>query len=79
MGLDVSDIHRQQSYAAWANNRSSLNFVVLDVGWHIASPSQQNSVNLNPTLTYRRSRMSIINSCERKRNGRTILVCVTFL
>ena len=34
-GLDVSHIHRLQSNAAWADDRSRLNFVVvLDVGWH---------------------------------------------
>jgi len=50
MGLDVSHMHRQQSYAAWADNRSGLDFVMPDVGWHVGSPSQQ-SVNFNPALT----------------------------
>src|ERR1019366_1479804 len=54
MGLDVSDVHREQSYATGADNRSCLNFVVLDVGWHVGSPSQrkhgkpQPRVNLPP-------------------------------
>jgi len=39
MGLDVSDEHRQKSQAARAENRSVLSYVVLDVGWHIGSPS----------------------------------------
>ena len=39
MGLDVSDEHRQKSEAGGAENRSVLNCVVLDVGWHIGSPS----------------------------------------
>ena len=79
MGLDVSHIHRQYSYAARADDRSGLNFVMLDVGWPDGSPSQQVSVNFNPAPTYPRSPMPIINSCERKKNSRTILVCVTFL
>jgi hypothetical protein len=51
MGFDVSHIHRQQPYAAWTDDRSSLDFVMLDVSWHDGSPSQQNSVNFNPAPT----------------------------
>jgi hypothetical protein len=51
MGLDVSNVHRQQSYAAWTDDRSRLDLVMLDIGWHDASPSQQNSVNFNPAPT----------------------------
>jgi hypothetical protein len=51
MGLDVSNVHRQESYAARADDRSGLNFVMLDVGWHDGSPSRQNSVDFNPVLT----------------------------
>jgi hypothetical protein len=43
MGLDVPHEHGQQSYAAGADNRSSLDFVMLDVGWHFGSPSQRTS------------------------------------
>jgi hypothetical protein len=39
MGLDVSHIHRQQPYATGAKNCHVLNFVVLDVGGHVGSPS----------------------------------------
>jgi hypothetical protein len=54
MGLDVSHIHGKQSHAAGADDRNSLDFVMLYVGWHIGSPSQQKHVNLNPARIYRR-------------------------
>jgi hypothetical protein len=50
MRLDVSNVHRQQSYAAWADNRSGLDFVMLDIGWHDGSPSQPNGANFNPAV-----------------------------
>jgi hypothetical protein len=37
MRLDVSHIHRNQSNAAGADNRKRLDeFVMLDIGWHVA-------------------------------------------
>ena len=44
MGLDVSDKHREKSQAAGAENRSVLSCVVLDVGWHVGSPSPRSAV-----------------------------------
>src|SRR5258705_6437507 len=41
MGLDLPDVHREQSHAAGADNRRCLNFAVLDIGWHVGSPSQR--------------------------------------
>jgi hypothetical protein len=41
MRLDVSHIHRQQPYATGAKNRHVLNFVVLDIGGHVGSPSAE--------------------------------------
>jgi hypothetical protein len=54
--LDVSNIHRQQSDAAWTDDRCHLDLVMLDIamldiGWHDASPSQQNGANFNPAPT----------------------------
>ena len=77
MWLDLPHEHREYSYTAGADDRCGLSFVVLDVGWHVGSPSQRKHVDLNPKLTYRVGRMPIINSCERKRNGRAILLHVT--
>jgi hypothetical protein len=54
MGLDFSDIHRKQSYAAGADHSGCFTFVMLNVGWHIGSPSQRKHVKLNPEPTYRR-------------------------
>jgi hypothetical protein len=79
MRLDVSDVHREQSYAAWADNRSGLNLVMLDVSWHVGSPSRRKHNKFQPEATYRVSWMRLINSCERKKNGRTIFVGVAFL
>jgi hypothetical protein len=39
--FDVSHIHRKQSYAAGADDCSSLNLVMLDVSWHVGSPSRR--------------------------------------
>lgn len=39
MGLDLPDKHRQQSYAAGADDWSFVDFVMLDIGWHVGSPS----------------------------------------
>ena len=50
MGLDVSHVHREQSYATGADHRSCLNFVVLDVGWHVGSPSQRKHGKLQPRV-----------------------------
>ena len=44
MGLDISDEHRQKSQAAGAENRSALSCMVLNVGWHIGSPSPRSAV-----------------------------------
>jgi hypothetical protein len=41
MGLDLPDVHGEQSHAAGAENRGCLNFAVLDIGWHVGSPSQR--------------------------------------
>ena len=41
MGLDLPDIHRSQSYAAGTHDRRFLDFVMLDVGWHVGSPSAE--------------------------------------
>jgi hypothetical protein len=49
MGLDVSDEHRQKSQAAGAENRSVLNSVVLDIGWHVGSPSPRRAVISTPS------------------------------
>jgi hypothetical protein len=48
MGLDVSDVHREQTYAAGADDWSCLDFVMLDVGWHLGSPSLRKHGNFNP-------------------------------
>jgi hypothetical protein len=44
MGLDVSDEHRQKSQAAGAENHSVFSCVVLDVSWHVGSPSPPSAV-----------------------------------
>jgi hypothetical protein len=44
MGLDVSDEHRQKSQAAGAENHSVLSCVVLDISWHVGSPSPPSAV-----------------------------------
>jgi hypothetical protein len=49
MGLDVSDKHRQKSQAAGAENRSALSSMVLDVGWHVGSPSPRSAVISAPS------------------------------
>lgn len=76
MRLDLPHEHRKYSYTAGADDRRGLSFVVLDVGWHVGSPSQRKHGRFNPESTYRTGRMLIINSCERTRNGRAILTHV---
>jgi hypothetical protein len=42
MRLDLSHIHRKQANAAGTDNRGRLEDVVmLDIGWHVGSPSQR--------------------------------------
>ena len=48
MGFDVPDEHGKQSNAAWTDNRSCLDFVMLDIGWHVGSPWRWKLGNLNP-------------------------------
>jgi hypothetical protein len=79
MRLDVSHKHRQQSQAAWADNRGVLNFVVMNIGWHVGPLCGECTVNFNLGLTYRVRPTPLINSCERTRNVRTIVACVTIL
>jgi hypothetical protein len=38
MGFDLSDKHGQQSYATGTHDRRFIDFVMLDVGWHVGSP-----------------------------------------
>ena len=49
MGLDVSDEHRQKSQAAGAENRCVLSGVVLDISWHVGSPSPRSAVISAPS------------------------------
>jgi hypothetical protein len=50
--LDVPHIHRQQSDAAGAKYRRGIDFALLDVGWHVGSPSKNGStVDFNPDPT----------------------------
>jgi hypothetical protein len=48
MGLDVSNVHREQSQAAGADDWSRLYFVMLDVGWHVGSPSKRKHRKFQP-------------------------------
>jgi hypothetical protein len=48
MGFDVSNVHWQLPDAAGADDRRDPDFVMLDVGWHVGSPSQRKRSNLNP-------------------------------
>jgi hypothetical protein len=41
MRFYFSHKHRKQSDAAGTDNRGCLDFVMLDVGWHIGSPSAE--------------------------------------
>src|SRR5450631_3636854 len=78
--LDVPHIHGQQADAAGAEDRGSLTFVVvLDVGWHVGSPSRRKHGKFQPRSTYRVRTTPIINSFERTRNETTIFACVAFL
>src|SRR5882724_11972070 len=49
MGLDVSDEHRQKSEAARAENHSVLSCVVLDISWHVGSPSPRSAAITAPS------------------------------
>jgi hypothetical protein len=49
MGFDISDIHREHSNAAGTDDYSFLDFVMLDVGWHVGSPSSQRKSGKNFT------------------------------
>jgi hypothetical protein len=80
MGFDLPDVHREQSHAAGAENRGRLNFAVLDIGWHVGSPSQRKQRKPQPRanlIAY--DRRPIINSFERIKNNHTLFVCVAFL
>jgi hypothetical protein len=48
MRLNISNVHREQAYAAWADYRDCLNFVVMDVGWHVGSPAEALTVSPQP-------------------------------
>jgi hypothetical protein len=52
MGLNVFNVHGE-TYAAGTHHHSWLNFVVLDVGWHVGSPSQwkHSPLALDPKTT----------------------------
>jgi hypothetical protein len=80
MGFDLPDVHREQSHAAGAENRGRLNFAVLDIGWHVGSPSQRKQRKPQPRanlIAY--DGRPIINSFERIKNNHTLFVCVAFL
>jgi hypothetical protein len=36
MRLNIPDVHREQTYAARADNRERLDVMRMDVGWHVA-------------------------------------------
>ena len=52
MGLNLPDVHRKQSNAAGAHNRSCLDFAMLDIGWHVGSPSQQKRGEPQPRANF---------------------------
>jgi hypothetical protein len=76
MGFNISNVHSQQSPAGGADNWSYFDFVVLDVGGHVASPSVWKHAKSSLDLTYGVWRSLIVNSCEHTKNRRTIFVCV---
>src|ERR1700722_9954509 len=54
MRFDVPDEHGKQSHAAGADHRNGLDVVMLDVGWHIGSPSQRKHAESQPQVIYPR-------------------------
>jgi hypothetical protein len=38
MGFNIANVH-SETYAVGADDWGGLNFVMLDVGWHVGSPS----------------------------------------
>jgi hypothetical protein len=76
--FDISHIHGEQTYAAWADDCSGLDLVMLDVSWHVGSPSAEARSISTPSQPNRGSQIPIINSSERKKNARTIFLGVAF-
>ncbi len=76
MGFNISNVHRQQSSAGGADNCSYFDFVVLDIGGHVGPPSVRKHAKSSLDLTYGVWPTLIVNSCERRKNGRAIFVCV---
>jgi hypothetical protein len=78
MGLDVSDKHRQKSQAAGAENRSVLSCVVLDVSWHVGSPTPRSAVISAQSQLTAHEGCPIINSCEHIENNCAIFAMCGF-
>ncbi len=79
MRLDVPDEHRKPD-AARTNDESRLDVVMMNIGWHVGTP--HGSIHLSPltrTPAYAAPPNAIMNSCEHRKNGRTILSRVTDL
>jgi hypothetical protein len=51
MRLDLPDIHGEVSNAAGADDRSGLDVVVLDVGWHEGSPLRRKHGKSRPRVS----------------------------
>src|SRR5947209_8260256 len=82
VGLDLPDIHRRDAYAAGADHRSHLGFVLsvmLNVGWHFGSPSYASTSTSTQRQLTSGSRNPIMNSLERTKNASRLLVSVAFL
>jgi hypothetical protein len=48
MRLDLPDVHRKQSDATGAEDRGGLDFMMVNVSWHVALPSQRKHGSLDP-------------------------------
>src|SRR5712664_4073821 len=78
MGLDVSDEHWQKSQATGAENRSVLSCVVLDVSWHVGSPTPRSAVISAQSQLTAHEGCPIINSSEHIENSCAIFAMCGF-
>ena len=74
----VLEVHRQV-LTAWADHEGWFGVVMVDIGWHVGSPTRQSAIVPDPKAGYASAAATIMISCEHRENDRTFPARVTNL
>ena len=78
MWCGLLEVHRQV-LTAWADHEGWFGVVMVDVGWHVGSPTMDSASSPTRKPAYASAAATIMTSSERRGNDRAFPACVTNL